>query len=119
MNQLQVEQLVRDGMHVGCHGYDHYWWNRLKSNALTQEIRKSKEFLQSVGCNMSNWTACYPYGSSSPEVIDELQKQGCSIAFTTEVSVANLSLDSGYLLPRLDTNDFPPKSENYLRYSER
>lgn len=117
MNKDQIEHLVRDGMHVGCHGYDHYWWNKLNKSALHQEINKSKDFLQSVGCDMSKWTACYPYGSSSDEVVDELRRQGCRLAFTTKVDVANLNLNSKYLLPRLDTNDFPPKSHNFVSYS--
>lgn len=107
MNKYQLEQLVRDGMHVGCHGYDHYWWNKLDAEALTFELEKSKEFLVSLGCNMDNWTACYPYGSSSENVVLELEKQGCNLAFTTEVRVANLESDHALLTPRLDTNDLP------------
>ena len=118
MNKYQIEHLVRDGMHVGCHGYDHYWWNKLNTNSLHQEINKSKDFLQSVGCDMSKWTACYPYGSFSDEVVEELKRQGCRLAFTTETKVANLDISSKYSLPRLDTNDFPPKSYNYVNYSE-
>ncbi|MDD9174925.1 polysaccharide deacetylase family protein [Aliivibrio sp. S2TY2] len=107
MNKYQLEQLVRDGMHVGCHGYDHYWWNKLAPEALTDELEKSKEFLASLGCDMHNWTACYPYGSSSYDVVLELEKQGCSLAVTTEVRVADLDSDHALLIPRLDTNDLP------------
>tara|TARA_Y100001960_G_C14749863_1_gene867828 strand:+ start:574 stop:1548 length:975 start_codon:yes stop_codon:yes gene_type:complete len=107
MDKYQLEQLVRDGMHVGCHGYDHYWWNKLDEKSLEVELKRSKEFLASIGCDMQNWTACYPYGSSSKEVVVELEKQGCKVAFTTEVRVADLALDGPLLLPRLDTNDLP------------
>ncbi|UTT85803.1 polysaccharide deacetylase family protein [Vibrio pelagius] len=107
MDKYQLEQLVRDGMHVGCHGYDHYWWNKLDEKSLEVELTRSKEFLASIGCDMQNWTACYPYGSSSEEVVVELEKQGCKVAFTTEVRVADLALDASLLLPRLDTNDLP------------
>ncbi|MGR6832891.1 polysaccharide deacetylase family protein [Aliivibrio wodanis] len=103
MSKYQLEQLVRDGMHVGCHGYDHYWWNKLDSEDLTYELNRSKEFLVSLGCDMTSWTACYPYGSSS----EELEKQGCNLAFTTEVRVADLEGDHALLMPRLDTNDLP------------
>lgn len=107
MDKFQLEQLVRDGMHVGCHGYDHYWWNKLGSNDLRLEIGKSKEFLQSIGCDMSKWTACYPYGSSSKSVVSELERQGCNLALTTEVRIADITNDNRLLLPRLDTNDLP------------
>lgn len=111
MDKFQLEQLVRDGMHVGCHGYDHYWWNKLDENSLKVELTRSKEFLASIGCDMQNWTACYPYGSSSEDVVAELEKQGCKVAFTTEVRVADLALDGPLLLPRLDTNDLPKKRD--------
>ena len=106
MDKYQLEQLVRDGMHVGCHGYDHYWWNKLDEKSLEVELTRSKEFLASIGCDMHNWTACYPYGSFSEEVVVELEKQGCKVAFTTEVRVADLERDNYLLIPRLDTNDF-------------
>ena len=111
MDKYQLEQLVRDGMHVGCHGYDHYWWNKLDEKSLEIELTRSKEFLASIGCDMQNWTACYPYGSSSEEVVVELEKQGCKVAFTTEVQVADLALNGPLLLPRLDTNDLPKKRD--------
>lgn len=116
MNESQIKQLVRDGMHVGCHGYDHYWWNKLDSDSLETELMKSKEFLSSIGCDMSQWTACYPYGSSSDSVVKELEFQGCKLAFTTEVKVAEIDNHSKLLIPRLDTNDFPPNSDNYKNY---
>ena len=107
MDKYQLEQLVRDGMHVGCHGYDHYWWNKLDSQSLTQELAESKKFLKSLGCDMSQWTACYPYGSFSDNVVKELDRQECKLAFTTEIRVANLGVDNQFLIPRLDTNDLP------------
>lgn len=111
MDRYQLEQLVRGGMHVGCHGYDHYWWNKLDEEALEAEIFKSKQFLKSIGCDMNTWTACYPYGSSSPQVVATLANHGCSVAFTTEVGVADLNSNHPLLLPRLDTNDLPKKRD--------
>lgn len=116
MNEYQLKQMVRDGMHVGSHGYDHYWWNKLDSDSLEIEITKSMDFLSSLGCDMSNWTACYPYGSFSDDVVSSLKKHGCNLAFTTEVNVADIIKNNSLLLPRLDTNDFPPKSDNYINF---
>lgn len=94
----------------------HYWWNKLDAEALTFELEKSKEFLVSLGCDMSNWTACYPYGSSSEEVVLELEKQGCNLAFTTEVRIAHLESDHALLTPRLDTNDLPKQKHAETNY---
>ncbi|WP_201797127.1 polysaccharide deacetylase family protein [Vibrio penaeicida] len=112
----QLELMVKDGMHVGCHGYDHYWWNRLDDETLELEIKRSTDFLKSLGCKMENWTACYPYGSYSEDVVALLESKGCKIAFTTEVRQVDVLNDHALLFARFDTNDFPPKSCNYLKY---
>lgn len=38
------------------------------------------------------------------------------VGFTTEVKIADICMDAALELPRLDCNDFPPKSENYKLY---
>ena len=116
MNKSQLKQLVKDGMHVGCHGYDHYWWNRLDENSLEIELSRSKDFLKSIDCNMGTWTACYPYGSYSDTVTSKLESHGCKLAFTTEVKVADIYVNKKLLIPRLDTNYFPPRTDNYKHY---
>lgn len=107
MNQYQLEELIRGGMHVGSHGYDHYWWNKLSQQDLIQEIDKSKDFLASLGCDMQAWTACYPYGSYSDTAVNELLRQGCKLAVTTEIRVADIDTDNSLLVPRMDTIHFP------------
>lgn len=116
MDCYQLEQMIRDGMHVGCHGYDHYWWGELNNDDLQQELVKSKSFLSSIGCDMSRWTACYPYGSFNDHVIAALRQQGCKLALTTQPGVTDLSNSCNYRISRLDTNDFPPRSNNYTQY---
>ena len=113
MDQIQIEHMRQDGMHIGCHGYDHYWWNKLDPEQLDKEITASKSFLESIGCDMSNWTACYPYGGYDNNVINTLKQHHCKLAFTTQVDICDITATSAYLLPRLDTNDLPPKSNRY------
>lgn len=107
MDEIQIQHMVDDGMHVGSHGYDHYWWNKLDEKALDDEISGSLRFLDKVGVDMNNWTACYPYGSSSDSVVSTLKSKGCKLAFTTEVNTVDLNIDNPLLIPRLDTNDLP------------
>lgn len=90
MTKAQLSHMVNDGMHVGSHGYNHYWWNKLDKITLSNEIDKSLIFLKSIDECTENWTACYPYGSSSPEVTSLLREKGCSLAFTTIPDVARL-----------------------------
>ena len=40
-------------------------------------------------------------------LIEIIRQRGCKFALTTEVDVANLSKENAFILPRLDTNDFP------------
>lgn len=107
IDEQQIAHLISDGMHVGSHGYDHYWWNRLSPSALNKEIDLSLDFLAKVGVDTDNWTACYPYGSSNDEVVDCLKKKGCRLAFTTVTDTVNLATSNPLLIPRLDTNDLP------------
>ncbi len=111
MDSMQLKTMLRHGMHVGSHGYNHYWWNRLEGDDLEMEIDKSKAFLNDIGVDMSMWTACYPYGSYCQEAVDMLADKECKLAVTTEVKIANLEKDNRFLLPRLDTNDLPTSIE--------
>ncbi|KFC12274.1 polysaccharide deacetylase [Trabulsiella guamensis ATCC 49490] len=110
MSQEQLSQMASDGMHIGSHGYNHYWWNKLDSETLNNEIDKSIAFLKAIGAHTENWTACYPYGSSSQEVTDILRGKGCKLAFTTAVDVAKTDVNDPLLIPRLDTNDLPKEA---------
>jgi peptidoglycan/xylan/chitin deacetylase (PgdA/CDA1 family) len=110
MTSEHLEHMVNDGMHVGSHGYDHYWWNQLAEEKLDTEISKSKSFLNGIGADKNALTACYPYGSWSEDAIKKLIELDFDLAFTTEVDLAKVSSESRFLIPRLDTNDIP-KSE--------
>lgn len=121
MNKEQLMTMQRHGMHVGSHGFNHYWWNRLSKQDLEQEIDLSIEFLKDIGTDMNNWTACYPYGSSDQQAVEMLESKGCKLAVTTEVRIADIEKDNRFLLPRLDTNDLPVdrsvKRDNWMNKS--
>lgn len=110
MTKEHLEHLINDEMHIGSHGYDHYWWNKLPNEKLNNEILKSRDFLEAIGANKNGLTACYPYGSWSESAIEKLKKLGFDLAFTTEVDIAKVSSEKRFLLPRLDTNDIPKES---------
>lgn len=107
MSTEQVKTLWRHGMHIGCHGYNHVWWNTLDRAAVEIEIDKSLMYLLEVGVTRDLWTACYPYGSYDRQAIEILSNRRCKFALTTDVGVANLNKNNRFMLPRLDTNDFP------------
>ena len=61
-----------------------------------------------------NWVMNYPYGNYNADVLEYIKGEGACIGFTTEVRIADLYNDNPLTLPRLDCNDYPPKSDRYL-----
>ena len=111
MTKEQIMTMQRNGMHIGCHGYNHYWWDKLSSKEMQVELDRSWEFLLDVGVKENEISASYPYGVYNQQAIEGLANKGCKYALTTEVGIADVSKTSRYLLPRLDTNDIPKSSD--------
>lgn len=110
MSVDQIKCMVDCGMHIGSHGYDHYWLGSLPREKQEFEIKKSIEFINEVGGDVDNWTICYPYGDRNKETIQLLKENGCKLGMTTDVDLADLTDHEGdaiFNLPRLDTNDLP------------
>jgi peptidoglycan/xylan/chitin deacetylase (PgdA/CDA1 family) len=116
MNMDQIKLMKKHGMYFGIHGYDHYWLGLMDKGKMQADIFKALDVFDEV-LDRNNWIMCYPYGSYSTETLDFLKTTGCSFGFTTEVAIARLPTDRCFELPRFDTNDFPPKSENYKAIS--
>ena len=114
-----VEQLItmkKRGMFIGLHGFNHYWLGNMEKHDYEKDICHSLDYMDSMGLiDKRAWVMCYPYGSWNDGVVEFIQANGCLAGLTTEVGVAKLLTTNRFLLPRLDTNDFPPKSENYLK----
>ncbi len=110
MSLDQIKCMVDCGMHIGSHGYDHYWLSSLPREKQEFEINKSIEFIEAVGGDSGNWTICYPYGDYNQDTIDLLKQHGCKMGLCTQVDVAILESgmeDGIFKLPRLDVNDLP------------
>ena len=107
MNEEQLKHMLRSGHHIGNHGYNHYWWNSLNKEEMSKELDLSINFLEKLGVDINNWTACYPYGSYDNQSIEMLRKRGCKLAVTTEVDIATTNKNTRFIMPRLDTNDIP------------
>lgn len=110
MSEDQLCCMISCGMHVGAHGYDHYWLGSLSEAKQQVEIEKSINFIQRIGGDISTWTICYPYGNYNEITTELLNKYKCRLGFTTKVAVANInskSQDERLVIPRLDTNDLP------------
>ena len=113
MNIDQIKCMKRNGMFIGLHGYNHYWLGKLEEQKMHEDIDKSLEVLSDV-VDKDSFIMNYPYGSYNNSVLSFLREKGCKLGMTTEVRIADIDIDDRLLLPRLDCNDFPPKSDNYL-----
>lgn len=107
MDEEQLKQLLCEGMYVGSHGYNHYWLDGLREFKREKEISLSLKFLKRLGCDISRWVMCYPYGAYDDALVSLLKARGCVAALTTKVGIANLNKDHPLALPRLDANDLP------------
>lgn len=107
MNIDQIKTMKKYGMHIGSHGFDHYWLNSLTKEQQDVEIKKSLEFIKDIGGDVDNWTMCYPYGGYNDDTLSILKKYKCKLALTTIVNVAHVNPHKRFELERLDTNDIP------------
>ena len=108
----QVKVMVKYRMEFGLHGYDHCWLGNLTPEAMRKDIDMALAFFDGI-LPKRGWVMCFPYGSSNRDTIEYVKSRGAGFGFSTEVRVAKPETDDPYTLPRLDTNDFPPKSERY------
>jgi len=111
MDLDQMKCMLRNGMYIGGHGYQHDWLDKLPVEKQKVEINETLTFLKKIGAQTKDWAMAYPYGVYNDSLIEILKKNDCALAFTTKVDIANLSKENAFTLERLDTNDFP-KTEN-------
>lgn len=107
MNEEQLKCMLRHGMCIGSHGYDHYWLDSLMPERQAEEIDLSMAFLKEIGVDMDGWIMNYPYGAYNESLVDILKARGCALGLSTRVAVADFLKDDSFALPRLDTNDLP------------
>lgn len=112
MTPEQIRTLKKHGMFIGLHGYDHYWLGNLSKEELCRDISAALDTMNEF-IDRKEWVMNYPYGSYNDSVLDYIKQNGACIGLTTEVRIADLDKDEALRLPRLDCNDFPPKTENY------
>ena len=48
MNTDQMKCMIRHGMYIGSHGFDHYWLNSLSTERQAQEMGVSRTLCKKV-----------------------------------------------------------------------
>ena len=113
MNRDQIKCMKNDGMFIGIHGYDHYRLAALSEDQMKSDIDMALEVMGEF-INQNEWEFNYPYGSYNDSVIEYAVSKGCKLGMSTQVKLASLRKEDRYRVPRLNCNDFPPKSNAYL-----
>lgn len=80
---------------------------------MEKDIERALEYFKGI-INADCWVMNYPYGSYNQKVIEFIRSKNCILGLTTEVRIADIASEDLLKLPRLDTNDFPPKSKKYI-----
>ncbi|MCR5691302.1 MAG: polysaccharide deacetylase family protein [Eubacterium sp.] len=112
MNLDQIREMKEAGMFFGLHGERHYWLNQLPEDKMKEDIGNSLKYFESV-IDPDYLAINYPYGGYNQEVVDYAKEIGCKIGFSVEARPVDYKKDNPLTLPRLDTNDFPPKSRHW------
>jgi peptidoglycan/xylan/chitin deacetylase (PgdA/CDA1 family) len=109
LNISQIKEMQANGMYIGSHGYEHFWLGEISKQEQIVDIEKSLNFLESIGSPTSEWAITYPYESYNESLIEVVKEKGCKLGFIEEERIVNVDIDDSFHLPRLDTNEFPPK----------
>lgn len=112
MNLTQIQEMKAAGMFFGLHGERHYWLNHLPADKMREDIVNGMRYFESV-MDKDYLVMNYPYGGYNEEVVQCARDLGCMLGISVEARHADLDIDNPMLLPRLDTNDFPPKSNHW------
>jgi peptidoglycan/xylan/chitin deacetylase (PgdA/CDA1 family) len=112
MQPNQLKTMVNAGMDVGSHTFSHRWLETLSEVEQEKEIKKSIDFLKTLGISTDQWAMCYPYGSYNDTTLELLRQHNCDIGFATEVGEATLDSGNALTLQRFDTNDIPQSPDD-------
>ena len=110
----QCRCLIKNGMHIGAHTYDHYWLNKISEEEQVRQFKLNLEFLDDI--RSAKRTMAYPFGGYNSTTLKLMKKFNFSTGFTTRVDkVKDLKTASKYELPRLDTNDIPNEQRQFQK----
>lgn len=107
LSRDQLKEMIRAGMYIGCHGYNHLWLAEVSRGEQEKDIDRALDFLEGVDANIDEWALTYPYESYNHSLIEVIAERGCKLGFIEEENIAHLDAKNAFTLFRLDTNEFP------------
>ncbi len=115
LKRYQLKAMKDGGMFIGAHGYHHYHLDAIPLDEMKEDIVRGLDCLGDL-IDRDSWVMNYPYGSYNEAVEKEVRSLGAKLAITTIVDVNDTEKYDAFTVCRLNTNDFPPVSEMYLKY---
>ena len=115
MTRDQIRTMKRHDMFIGLHGYDHYWLGNLEVEKMKADVDRALDVMDEF-IDKEAWVMNYPYGNYNSQTLEYVKTKGAVAGLTTKVRVADILTDNALELPRLDCNDFPPKSYSYKEF---
>ena len=107
----EARAMLADGMTIGAHGDRHVRLPTLSRDGQAVEIDGGLRVLDAVGSPRQNFVYCYANGAYNEDSLELLRARGCSLAVTTRPDLAKLDTADLLVLPRIDTNDLPVRSD--------
>jgi peptidoglycan/xylan/chitin deacetylase (PgdA/CDA1 family) len=103
-----IVELQARGHFVGTHGMEHIRYGLMTESEALADLDASLKVLSPLGVDSHRTAIIYPYGSEPiPEARVLFRARGVLAGFT--IVARNATPDDDWLLiPRWDTNDFPP-----------
>lgn len=110
LSMEQIKAMKKYNMYFGLHGYEHYWFDKLTEQEYKQDINSALDVFDGV-IDGDQWVFVYPYGATQESLLSYCKTIHCVAGVTVEPKVAYLDKIDPLLIPRFDTNDYPPKAE--------
>lgn len=108
LSLTELRELKKQGMHIGNHTVSHPWLGYVDTSGAISEISRCEDLLVAEGLMDESFkTIAFPYGNSSPHVIEYLETANYKFAFSTVAAEFDPKTDHRLGVPRLDTNDLP------------
>ena len=99
LTREHIIELAANGFTIGVHGYDHSSLVEESDAELVHQILDARDILQAIS-GQSIGTFCYPYGAYNNRIIQFLQANGYTTAFTLN-NWYYQSYEAPYMLNRL------------------
>tara|TARA_R110001592_G_scaffold317062_2_gene593726 strand:+ start:4732 stop:5637 length:906 start_codon:yes stop_codon:yes gene_type:complete len=106
LNEYHIEEMIKDGMEIGCHGYISENCLFMDNDIMKRDIEMSCNYIKKYLTKNKPLIFSYPNGGYNKDVVNELSKNGCVIAYTTK---PQNSLDNNLTLPRVSAPEELPR----------